>query len=117
MLNFIANTIIWTLALYGLFEIVKSIIYMCTYTKLNPDGIYMIIAVKNQEKNIEMFLRSIFFKILYGKEDYIKNTVVIDLNSTDGTKEILENFSKDYEYIKVVNWKECKDVIDSINES
>ena len=71
MLNFIANTIIWTLALYGLFEIVKSIIYMCTYTKLNPDGIYMIIAVKNQEKNIEQskvivknFIWMIFFFVL-----------------------------------------------------
>lgn len=117
MINFIANAILWTLALYGLFEIIKSIVFTCTYTKLNADGIYMIIAVKNQEKNIEMFLRSTLFKIIYGKEDYIKNTVLIDLDSTDKTREILERLSKDYECIKVVNWKECKEVLDNISES
>ena len=32
MLNFILNGILWTLALYGLFEVIKNIIYICTYT-------------------------------------------------------------------------------------
>ena len=49
MLEFILSTIFWTLAFYGLFELVKNIIYICTYTKLKSDGIYVIIAVKNQE--------------------------------------------------------------------
>ena len=52
MLNFILNGILWTLALYGLFEIIKNIIYICTYTNLKSDGIYIIIAAKNQENKI-----------------------------------------------------------------
>ena len=78
-MEFISNIIFWTLAIYGLFEIIKDIIYIFTYTKFQSDGIYLIIAVKNQEEKIEGFLRSSLFKILYGKEDYLKNIIVADL--------------------------------------
>lgn len=113
--EFIINSILWTLALYGLFEIIKQIIYMYTYTNLKADGIYVIIAVKNQEEKIEGFLRSTLFKIFYGKEETIKNIIVADLNSTDKTKEIVDKISEDYECIKTTNWKECKEIIDNIN--
>ena len=116
-MEFILNTIFWTLALYGLFEVVKNIIYITTYTKLKSDGIYLIIAVKNQEEKIEGFLRSIIFKILYGKEDWIKNIIVADLKSDDSTKEIAKKISSDYECLNVITWKECKDIIDSVNGS
>ena len=52
MSTFIVNAIIWTLAIYGLLEIIKNIIFTYTYTNLKADGIYMIIAVKNQENKI-----------------------------------------------------------------
>ena len=117
MLDFILSTIFWTLALYGLFEIIKNIIYINTYTKFKSDGIYLIIAVKNQEEKIEGFLRSSLFKLLYGREDYLKNIIVADLDSTDNTKEIAKKLSKDYECVKVVDWKECKDVLDSVHDS
>ena len=108
MENFIINSVLWTLALYGLFELIKQIIYMCTYTNLKE--------VKNQEERIEGFLRSILFKILYGKEEYIKDIIVTDLNSTDKTKEIVDKMSTDYECVRITNWKECKDIIDNIDE-
>lgn len=113
--EFIINSILWTLALYGLFEIIKQIIYMYTYTNLKADGIYVIIAVKNQEEKIEGFLRSTLFKIFYGKEETIKNIIVADLNSTDKTKEIVSKISEDCECVKTVNWKECKEIIDNVN--
>ena len=70
--NFIINSILWIFALYGFFELVKQVIYICTYTNMKADGIYIIIAVKNQEEKIEGFLRSVLFKILYGKEEEVK---------------------------------------------
>lgn len=112
--DFILNTILWTLALYGLFEIIKTIINIYTYTNLKSDGIYVIIAVKNQENKIEGFLRSFIFRVIYGKEEYIKNIIVTDLDSKDETINILNKLQKDYDCIKVTNWKECKDVIESI---
>ena len=113
-MEFILNTIFWTLALYGLFEIIKNIIYLSTYTNFKSDGIYVIIAVKNQEEKIEGFLRSSLFKIFYGKEEYIKDVIVADLGSTDGTKEIVNKMSLDYDCVKTTNWKECKEIIDNI---
>ena len=116
MVDFILHTIFWTLALYGLFEIIKNIIYISKCTEFKSDGIYLIIAVKNQEEKIEGFLRSTLFKILYGREEYLKNIIVADLNSSDNTKEIAKKLSKDYEILKVTNWKECKNIIDNVDE-
>ena len=116
-MEFILNTIFWTLALYGLYEIIKNIIYINTYTKFKSKGIYLIIGVKNQEDVIEGFLRSILFKILYGREEYFKNIIVADLESTDKTKEISKKLSKEYECLKVVSWKEARDLMDNIDES
>ena len=115
-MEFIAHTIFWTLALYGLFEIIKNIIYITTYTKFKSDGIHFIIAVKNQEEEIEGFIRSTMFKVLYGKEEYLKNIIVADLESTDKTKIIAKKLEKEYDCLKVTNWKECKDIIDNIND-
>ena len=116
-MNFISNIIFWTLAIYGLFEIIKDIIYIFTYTKFQSDGIYLIIAVKNQEEKIEGFLRSSLFKILYGKEDYLKNIIVADLKSTDNTKEIAKKLEKEYDCLKVTSWKDCKEIIDNVDEN
>lgn len=117
MVEFILNTIFWTLAFYGLFELIKNIVYISAYTNLKANGIYLILAVKNQEEKVEGFLRSIIFKILYGKEENIKEIIVADLKSKDKTKEIAKKMERDYEMIKVTSWKECKEIIDNIDEN
>lgn len=116
MIDFILHVIFWTLALYGLFELIKNIIYLYTYTNLKSEGIYIIVAVKNQEDKIEGFMRSFLFKILYGKEDSLKNIIVTDLRSTDNSKEILKKLSDDYEILKVASWKDCKEIMDNIDQ-
>ena len=115
-MELIISIIIWTLALYGLFEIIKNIVYICTYTKLNTDGIYLLVVVKNQEENIEFFLRNLLFRIIYGKEKE-KNILVVDLNSKDNTKKIVENLEKEYEQINLLNIKDCKELIDNIKDA
>lgn len=117
MLEFVMNTIFWTLAIYGFYEIIKNIMYLYACTNLKTEGIYIIIAAKNQEEKIEGFLRSIIFKTLYGKEEYFKNIIVTDLKSTDKTNEIIKKISKDYEIVENINWKDCKNIIDNINEN
>lgn len=67
MMNFILSVIIWTLALYGLIEIIKNIYYIYTTTNLKSNGIYLILAVKNQQDKIEGFLRTVLFRIIYRK--------------------------------------------------
>ncbi len=117
MLNFLLNATIWTLALYGLYEIIKNIIYIYSYTNLKPNGIYIIVAAKNQENQIEGFVRGILFRFLYGKEELIKDVIIADLNSKDNTKEILSKLKKDYSQIQITSWKECKEIIDNINST
>ncbi len=117
MLEFAMNTIFWTLAIYGLLEIIKNILYISTYTKMKADGIYIIIAVKNQEEKIEGFLRAMLFKILYGREETFKNIIVADLESTDNTKQIAKTLAKDYQVLKVTSWKECKEVMDNVDQN
>lgn len=116
MENFIINSVLWIFALYGFFELIKQIIYMYAYTNLKADGIYLIIAVKNQEEKIEGFLRTTLFRVLYGKEDNIKDIIIADLGSKDNTKEIIDKISIDNSSIKTTTWKECKNIIDNIEE-
>lgn len=115
-MEMIITIMVWTLALYGLFEIIKNIIYICTYTRLNTKGIYLLVAVKNQEENIECFLRNILFRIIYGKEE-VKDVIVVDLNSQDNTKKIVEKLETEYEQLKLLNWKECRELLENIKEN
>lgn len=117
MEDFLLHAIVWTLALYGLFEIIKTIFYIWNYTNLKADGIYLIIAAKNQENKIEGFLRSFLFKLLYGKEESVKEILVTDLESEDSTKEILDKMAKDYDCIKSIKWRDCKAILDDIDHN
>ena len=71
MQDFIINAVIWILALYGLIEIIKNIIYIYTYTNFNSDGIYVIIATKNQEEKVEAFCVQLYLKSME-KKKYLK---------------------------------------------
>lgn len=115
-MEIIVTISVWTLAFYGLFEIIKNIINIFTCTKLHTDGIYFIVAAKNQENNIEAFIRNLMFKIIYGKEETIKNILVVDLDSKDKTKEIIEKLENEYEQIHTMNLKECKELIENIKQ-
>lgn len=116
MLEFIAFGIVWTLALYGFIEIIKTVYFYLIHTKLHSDGIYLIVATKNQEEKIEGVLRSILFRFIYGKEENINDIIVTDLGSKDKTPEIIEKLGKDYDFIKILSWKECKELIENLNE-
>lgn len=113
--NFIFNVILWTFALYGFFEVIKSLIHTYYHPKTSSNGIYLFIAVKNQENKIEGFLRSMLFRLLYGKEENIDNIFVVDLNSTDRTADILDMIANDYDCIKYTDLKNCKDILDTMS--
>lgn len=113
MAEFVITSIIWILALYGLIEIIKTIIVSITKVDFRNDGIFVVIAVKNQEAKIEGFIRSFLFRLIYGKEEYIKDIYIADMNSTDKTKEILEKLEPEYRQIKVYDWQTCKQLIEN----
>ena len=100
MVNFIITSLLWTFALYGLFEICKTIIHIHKYPKVSFNGSSFIITVHNQENNIEYFLRVFIYKMLYYNLN-ISEIIIVDLDSTDNTLNILKTFSKDFDFIKV----------------
>ncbi|MBR3720453.1 MAG: hypothetical protein IKN09_01775 [Clostridia bacterium] len=113
MIDFFINCILWVCAIYGIIEIIKNVIYIHSCNRIKTDGIHMIIAVKNKEDIIEGFLRNLNFRILYGKENLIENIIVLDLNSNDNTKRIVERFSNDCSNVKLINWNEFEELFGS----
>jgi len=69
----------------------------------------IIIPVKNGGENIKHALKS-----LVSSTNYPNTIIVIDGGSTDGTKEVLETWEKQFEHIKTFNIK-SKGLIDTIN--
>ncbi len=116
MLNYILNCLLWIFALYGIIEIIKTIIYIRNCNKIKTSGIHLIVAVKNQEDKIEGFLRSLNFRILYGKEDCVEDILVLDLNSSDKTMQIVEKFSADYSNVVSINWREFEELFSPIKK-
>lgn len=115
MTTFLWNAILWILALYGLFEIIKTIFWICTYSSQKADGIYVIFAVKNQEEKLEGFIRTFLFRLLYGKEENIKEIMIADLDSTDHTYEVATKLEAEYDNISIRKWRECKEILDEID--
>ena len=108
--EFLFESILWTLALYGFWEIVRICFYTIRSKNMQTKGIYIIVAVKNGEQKIEGVLRS----LLYGREEYSKNFLVTDLGSNDETKNVLEKMKQDYANIQILEWEECKEKVESM---
>lgn len=113
MIEFLVNLLFWVFAIYGFIELIKNFI-IANYKKYKTDGIHVIITVKNQEEEIEYFLRNIMFRILYGKEEEIDEIMLVDMGSTDNTKVILEKIQSEYKNVDVLSWHECKNKIEKI---
>lgn len=112
MKEFIMNGILWTFAIYGFIEIVKTIVSEITYNQKNTKGIHLVIAVKNVADRIEGLLRPILFKNICERGELPNDIIITDLGSTDETKIILNKLKKDYGNIKIIDWKDCKELLE-----
>ena len=99
-MNYIECLIYWTFALLGLFQIIKSVID--GYLNSGNNDRYMVIIVKNGEEYIEGVIRLAICR----KYNEFKQILVIDLNSSDKTKEIVNKIGYDREYIKLIEMKQ-----------
>ena len=108
MFKFILEIILWSLCIYGILSLVKDIFDASTYNKIS-DKVKLVLAVKDVEDGIENYIRELNF----GKNFY-NNLAVIDLDSKDKTKEILQELEKDCMNIKVLETDEGKEYIDKL---
>ena len=106
MLRFILELIFWTLLIYGILSLIKDILNAKAYEKISHN-VKLILTVKNVEEGIENYIRELNF----GKNFY-NNLVIIDMESTDSTKQILEALEKDCLNIKILDKDEGKKYIE-----
>lgn len=105
MLNFVVQLIIWILCIYGFFSVIQDCVNFNTYRKLE-ENIKFVMTVKNVENGIEEYIR----ELTYGRNFY-NNLVVIDMDSTDDTLEILHKLEREKFNMKVLEKEEGKKYI------
>ena len=88
-------------AILGALQILKNITDMIFGS---GSELLIVVTVKNQQDKIEGIIRSIAWKSLNGLgHSCVPTILIVDLESTDETPEILKRLSRDYEFIKVTN--------------
>lgn len=101
MMKFIYNTFFWAFAIYGLIEFLRIITNSIKYKECKQSGIYIVIAAKNAENTIEVFLRRFLERILNIENSLADEIIIADLGSEDKTENIIEKFGKD-KNIKII---------------
>lgn len=106
---FFINAILWTLAFYGLFEIVKTLIYLYYFSKVKKQrSTYIVLPIKDDLQDnkdtgdVEFLLRSLIFRILYENDNYIDEILVVDFGIKTETKMVIEKIQKDYNCVKLI---------------
>ena len=104
MFFFILNCLFWIILLYFIFRITYKLVQKHYLQNQKLEDTYLIIATKNSEKTIESLVRSVLYTDTFRTE----NIILVDLNSTDDTNEILRKINEKSEQIKIMNWKEVE---------
>ena len=89
--------------MYGTVEIILNIVSNYQIKRMRRKSKYIIILEKNQEEKIEGIIRSLELEELTNKNNKFEETIIIDFNSTDSTKEILDRICKKNKNIKVLS--------------
>lgn len=100
MFDFLIQLVLWILCIYGLFSMIQDCVNEKTYKKLE-ENIKFVMTVKNVENGIEEYIR----ELTYGRNFY-NNLVVIDMDSEDDTKEILQKLEREKFNMKVLDKQE-----------
>ena len=106
MIRFFLEIIFWSMFFYGILSLIKDVFEANTYNKISHK-LKLILTVKDVEEGIENYIRELNF----GKNFY-NNLVVIDLDSKDKTREILQGLQEECLNIKVLSKEEGKQYLE-----
>ncbi len=83
---------LWIFGIFGFIYFALRVFDTLDYLNKKTKKFYtMIITAKNQEESIEGIVRDIAYKTrIYGAEEQFVSITLIDFNSEDKTKDILE---------------------------
>ena len=77
----------------------------------NPEMVFKTLVTVGKSKKYYVFMLPV------AKELDLKNIIIADLNSSDSCKEILCKLKKDYDFVKIMQWDECKKIVDKISNT
>lgn len=95
------QAIITVLVIYAIINIISKII-VATFAPepYNNKDAFVVIKVKNQEKNIEGIVRSVIWQNLkISRGGYVPNILIVDSGSEDDTKALSEMLCSQYSFI------------------
>ena len=117
MLAIIETTCFWFFAILGFTGLVHRIIQVIFERMEAKKRYYVLMTVKNEENAVEGMLRSVVWTHLNQRNGSIlPEIIVVDLDSTDGTYEILNRLSEEYAFIHPVRKQEYMEYLNSLVE-
>ncbi len=95
------KAIITVLVIYAVINILgKLVVAIFNPEPYNNKDAFIVIKVRNQEKNIEAIIRKIIWQNLkINKGGYVPNILVVDIGSDDNTRIIVEKLAQQYSFI------------------
>lgn len=107
MLNVIFKTIITFLAAYAVIDIVMRLFGVFFEPAADGNDVFVVIKVRNREKDLEYIVRSIIWKNLSeAKGGFVPSVLIVDMGSDDGTEAIARKLADDYSFIYYVTCEE-----------
>ena len=103
-------TLIFTWAnLLILFLLMKKFFFK----PINGDDVYVIIKVRNREKDLEYIVRSVVWRNLkQSGGGFVPNVLIVDMGSDDSTAAIARALADDYSFIYYITQEEYASFID-----
>ena len=108
----IFKTIVTFLAAYAMIDIIIRLVGFF-FKPINGDDVYVIIKVRNREKDLEYIVRSVVWRNLkQSRGGFVPNVLIVDMGSDDSTAAIARALADDYSFIYYITQEEYASFID-----
>lgn len=102
----------WTFAIF--FILKKILLAIFKEEKVMPQTPFMVITAKNCENSVEFDFRTYIWRLLAENGGSLPFDIcAVDLNSADGTLDVLKKLEGEYEFLHALNKAEFVDMIEN----
>lgn len=107
---------VWLLAAYGLFTLLLGAVGLirCRISGHHPN-VRIVLLVRDAEEHIEYIIRNAAKKDFASRVLSDRNMVIVDMNSTDHTYQLLERLQKDFSNIDTLTFEERDLIFDDFS--
>ncbi|MCX7923027.1 MAG: hypothetical protein N3B21_13615 [Clostridia bacterium] len=118
MFEVILYVLIGLLALFGGLTLVISVLGTAFRRARGENRrVKLVVLVKDQQETVEGLIRSIYARDFLKRINYEEKLVVLDMDSSDETLNILMKLKDEYEYIEVLTESEKEKIFEGFMEN